>query len=402
MRRSLSSARWLMILAAAGAPVLATACSQLIGADFDVVRGSTGTGAGGGGGGATGTGGDDAGPPDGSDGGTTSSSSGGSTSSASSSSSSSGAGGGPICPGALCIPETVADNQDYPWGLVLQGSTVYWATAGASINPGPPTKDGSIWRADLAGGAAVKVLDQLRSPNQLATDGAYLYWTSTAGGGQGAVHRCLITDCVAELVASGQSSPTGIAVLGPYVYWANAGDGTVRRRLRDQLVDGGDAVDTVAITLDYPNLLVADVDALYVTEFSPTGKVWKVEQDLTASPFSMAHDTPAGLAMHGTDVCYTMFIQAGTVLCADKSSKEESNTASSPQPNPAGLASDGKALYWANSNQGGQIMRWRNDDADAVAIASNQHFPNGIIVAGKWVYWTNHELGGSVMRVLKD
>jgi hypothetical protein len=113
-------------------------------------------------------------------------------------------------------------------------------------------------------------------------------------------------------------------------------------------------------------------------------------------------DTPTGLVVRGGDICYTTFNPMGLVQCVDKVSQEPSFKAAIEQPNPAGLATDGTALYWANSNLDGQIMRRRPGDQVPIAIASNQPYPNGVVVAGKWVYWTNHILGGSVMRTLKD
>ena len=211
-----------------------------------------------------------------------------------------------------------------------------------------------------------------------------------------------ISGCVREAVALNQASPTGVTVRGAYVYWASAGDGTVSRRLRDQQADGGAAGEVVATGLDHPNLVVADTDGVYFAEFSPTGSVWKLGDDLLATAFTQPMDTPAGLVVRPGDVCVTTYNAAGLVQCNDKVTHEASLTVAIGQDHPAELASDGTALYWANNIAKGQIMRWRSGDVKPRAIAVDLPFPNGIVVAGKWVYWTNNVLGGTVMRALKD
>jgi hypothetical protein len=392
MKTSTRRLRWPWIAGAAvGAASLATACSQRVGADFNVTLGSTASGAGGSGGGAVSS--------------NSSSSIGGGGSVGSSGSTGtggSGGAGGNGCGGVLCLPETVAANQDFPWGLVVEGTSVYWTVAGASFGTNILGKDGAIRRRGIDGGDVETVLDLIRTPDQIASDGEYLYWTSTVPAPNGAVHRCLITGCVRENVALGQDSPTGITVRGAYVYWASSGNGTVSRRLRDQQVDGGAPIEVVATGRDHPNLVVSDADGVYFTEFSPTGSVWRIGDDLMPTAFAQAMDTPAGLVARVGDVCVTTYNAAGVVQCVDKVTHEASLTAAVGQDHPAELAGEGKALYWANNIDHGQIMRWRPGDLAPIALAVDQPFPNGIVVAGKWVYWTNNVLAGSVMRALKD
>jgi hypothetical protein len=373
----------LIVGAAVSVASVVTACSQLVGADFNVTLGTTASGAGGSGGGAS------------------SSSSGGDASSTTGSGSSGGSGGNG-CGGMPCLPETVAMNQDYPWGLVVVGSWVYWTNAGPSYGTNILSKDGSIRRRGIDGGDVETVLDQIRTPDQIASDGEYLYWTSTVAAPNGAVFRCLISGCVREAVAQNQASPTGVTVRGAYVYWASAGDGTVSRRLRDQQADGGAASEVVATGRDHPNLVVADTDGVYFTEFSPTGSVWSIGDDLNPMSFAQPMDTPAGLVARVGDVCVTTYNAAGLVQCIDKVTHEASLTVAVGQDHPAELASDGKAFYWTNNTAQGQIMRWRPGDEKPTPLAVGLPFPNGIVVAGKWVYWTNNVLGGSVMRALKD
>jgi hypothetical protein len=365
--------------AAVGLASVVTACSQLVGADFNVTLGSTASGAGGSGGGAASSG-----------------------SSGSGTGVGGGGAGGNGCGGMPCLPETVAMNQDYPWGLVVVGNSVFWTAGGASFHSNPPLNDGAIWRVSIDGTDPKAILAQIKAPNQIASDGEYLYWTSTVSWPDGAVYRCLITGCVRETVAPNQASPTGVTVGGLFVYWTSSGDGTVRRRLRDQQAVGGGAIDTVAMSLDHPNLIVADAAAVYFAEFSPTGKVWSLGNDMTPKAFTQPLDTPAGLVAGVGDVCITTYNVSGVVQCFDKVTYEPSLTVAIGQDHPAELASDGKAFYWANNAAQGQIMRWTPGDVKPTALAVGLPSPNGIVVAGKWVYWTNNVLGGSVMRTLKD
>ena len=220
MKTSTPRLRWpLTVGAAIGVASVVTACSQLVGADFNVTLGSTVSGAGGSGGGAV-------------------SSSSGESNSATGVGGGTGAGGNG-CGGMPCPPETVAMNQDFPWGLVIVATSVYWTSAGASHGTNIVTNDGAIRRRGIDGGDVETVLDQIKTPDQIASDGEYLYWTSTVVWPDGVVYRCLISGCVREAVALNQASPTGVTVRGAYVYWASGGDGSVSRRLRDQQADGG-------------------------------------------------------------------------------------------------------------------------------------------------------------------
>lgn len=154
----------------------------------------------------------------------------------------------------------------------------------------------------------------------------------------------------------------------------------------------------LATGLDHPNLIISDTDGVYLSEFSPTGTVWKLGDDLVPTSFMQTMDTPAGLAARPGDVCVTTYNGSGLVQCLDKVTHEASLTVAIGQDHPAELAGDGSTLYRANNAAHGQIMRWRPGDVTPTTLASNQSYPNGIVVAGKWVYWTNNVSGGTVGR----
>lgn len=377
-----------VLAAVVGAASLGTACAQIIGADFNVTLGSTSGSAGGSTGTSTSTGGagGDAGPDDaiGPDVGP----------------GSGGAGGGPQCDVSPCPPETVAPSEDRPWGLVVQGEWVYWTNAGVSFYPGPPTNDGAIRRVSTKGGVAETVLGQLVAPDQIATDGTSLFWTSSVNG-FGAVYRCLISKCIKEDVALAQDLPTGIAVHGGFVYWTTSGDGKVHRRHLDPTLDAGSDMDADLTGFSQPNLIAVDTDRVFISEFVSNGYVWRIGDNLVAAPTKNTIDTSTGIVVLGTNVCYTTFLPSGGVQCIDRGSLLDTITPATMQAYPAGLATDGQALYWVNAGPPGQVMRWRPGQKP-VEIASNPLSPNGIVVADKWVYWTNFSLGGSVMRTLKD
>ena len=65
------------------------------------------------------------------------------------------------------------------------------------------------------------------------------------------------------------------------------------------------------------------------------------------------------------------------------------------QSNPAGIALDGKNVYWTNASQTGSVMAAPKAGGAPVTLVPAQSSPGGIAVDTTSVYWTT---AGGVMR----
>jgi hypothetical protein len=122
---------------------------------------------------------------------------------------------------------SLASAQNYPSGLAIDSTNVYWAASGTTAKG---FADGAILKAPLSGGGtAVTIASAQALPYGIAVDATNVYWANNANGGQtGAILTAPIAGGAAITLASGLSSPSRVAVDGTSVYWTS-GDGSVKK-----------------------------------------------------------------------------------------------------------------------------------------------------------------------------
>jgi hypothetical protein len=182
---------------------------------------------------------------------------------------------------------TLATAQNHPDGIVLAGSSVYFASryeneirsvpaAGGAVTQiaagtGCPsdmaadatnvywTDCGNVLSAPLAGGATNTIKGGLTgaSPTGITVDATSVYWTDNwpndAPYGN-TVRSAPIAGGADSALAAGQSAPYGITADATYVYWTNQGDGTIYRALKD----GSGAPELLASGESQPLELASD------------------------------------------------------------------------------------------------------------------------------------------------
>lgn len=376
MGTSMSPTRALLILGAAALGALtATACAQILGADFDVKLADAG--------------------PDGGAGG--SDFDGGSVTSSSSSSGGSG-GGDAGCEIGKCLAEVVS-KEDSPRGIATAGHWVYWTSDGSQ------TAEGTIKRTDVLDPvpSASKLIEGLTKPNQIAVDAAHVYWTDTV---EGSVYCMLLSGAITPThVVSSENGPIGILVDDTSVYWTSS-DGLVRRAPLG-CPASPPVPSLVTSGLSTPALLARSGGEVFVTEYRSAGHVLRMPADggaATPLPMNVVYDTPDGITDRGDFVCFATALAGGSIYCAsvDDMFAAPSELVSG-QNTPAGLTVDRSngTLYWANSGSN-VIMKLDAGASIPDQVASNQTAANGIVVAGDYLYWTNSTTvanGGGVMRL---
>src|SRR5579885_2418462 len=67
---------------------------------------------------------------------------------------------------------TLASGQGGPFGIAVDGTSVYWVNFG----------DGGVMKASLGGGTPVTLASGQGAPVSIVVDGTNAYWTSTTDG----------------------------------------------------------------------------------------------------------------------------------------------------------------------------------------------------------------------------
>jgi hypothetical protein len=168
-------------------------------------------------------------------------------------------------------PTTLASSSNLsPVDIAVLGTDLYWTNGFTSNN-------GSVMKVPIHGGVPTTLASGRVGPENLAVDGAYVYWTEAAplGGVSGSVMRVPIGGGTPTTIASQQAGPVGIAVDATSVYWTNNYGGTVFFAPL-----GGGASSTLASGQSEPGHIVVDATGIYWANegalASDTGSVAKL------------------------------------------------------------------------------------------------------------------------------
>jgi hypothetical protein len=166
-------------------------------------------------------------------------------------------------PAAWLRASRLAEKQDHPLGLVVDGDYVYFATGGFE------KADNAVKRVPVGGGAVETLASgDFVVSGHLTTDEGFVYWTNEWPG---TVMRVAKTGGKSTTLLDGQTRPMYVALDDKFVYFTTyakeAPGGQVAR-----VAKLGGAVETLATGHPYLSGLVVDEQAAYWT--SPSG-LWK-------------------------------------------------------------------------------------------------------------------------------
>jgi hypothetical protein len=155
-------------------------------------------------------------------------------------------------------PKTFASQQNYPRGLALDDTSVFWVNAGDA----PPTANGEVRRQFFDSASGLAIVSSLDSPVAITVRAGAVFWTNDGDADNtGYVMTSDITGTPAARIASNQSHPRGIAAGPTYVYWTNMGDGTIMRARPD-----GTEIARIASSRATPSDIAVDDTSLYWVE----------------------------------------------------------------------------------------------------------------------------------------
>lgn len=273
---------------------------------------------------------------------------------------------------------TLASGLDNPWGLAIQGQTLYWTN---SDDPG------AIMSIDLEGGAPITLIGQRHTPSNIVTDAQHLYWidfgTFTAENphpynDDGAIIQADLDGSNVITIASNQPAPYSLTVNAGTIYWVNGGIYNTETHLYDQgavlsAPVGENIVSTLFVRTDDPYAVAVDDANIY----------WA----------SLGNDNIN--ALNGR-ICQAS-IGGNTVT-----------TLAVNQGAPVALAVDQDNVYWANDGSitlygpepcGGSIVQVEKGGGSLVTLVTGQNLPSFVAVDNTGVYWTNSAVfGGAIVR----
>lgn len=141
--------------------------------------------------------------------------------------------------------ETLANTTAWPWGLALDGESIYYTVY-----------DSSVYSVPLIGGSPVLLAESPDYPTALTMNDSVLFWVSRAE-----IQSVTIQGGAATTLVSGHK-PYGIAVKGDSVYFTDENEKAVLMVPKT----GGDSVP-VATGLGLPRLMTTDEASVLWADF---------------------------------------------------------------------------------------------------------------------------------------
>jgi hypothetical protein len=276
---------------------------------------------------------------------------------------------------------------DAPWGLAVDGTTLYVA------GQGDPPPAHPLVAIPMAGGQPNSIA--VGSNWTVAIDDTRVYW------GDGiSILSCAKQNCAGSTIVLAQSGRShGIGVDATSVYWATTSGGTVMK------VDKNGGASSVLASGTYPYQLAVDESNVYWTDYDySTGNGTVMSVPIAGgSPVQLAitkdGDT-MGIAVDKKNVYFTT--GDGKMMQVPKNGGTALTLSTALGNEPWGIATDGQNVYAVSEplHGPGAIVRVPVGGGAAKVLASGQVAPVGIAVDAAYVYWTDVE-AGKVMRMAK-
>jgi len=146
-------------------------------------------------------------------------------------------------------PITLASGQNYPYGIAVDSTSVYWVE-----NTG-----GNVNKVDKNGGTVTTLASGQSYPLVIAIDSASVYWTDNNSA---AIRKVGINGgTVTTLASYAYMNTGGIAVDSTNVYWSSSIEGSIKK-----IGVNGGAVTTVASGQNNPSGIAVDSNYVYWSE----------------------------------------------------------------------------------------------------------------------------------------
>lgn len=296
------------------------------------------------------------------------------------------------CEDQSCQPVDLAQSQNQPLGLDVDGDFVFWTNLGAAFGDG-----GVFVHSTQPGGPPTPIATGLSFPETVVADGSKVYWADTFGtapnGGIGqanydgtgsipqwrgaaqAAGTRLLVDSPSHIFALrfdtgafrapkvlpgfeqvATANAFGGFFDGTYLYWSDNGAGEIRRAD----VSGGPPYSTEVLVVDQPLAYAVYVhgDVVYWTTDGDDGGANGTVRSRTIAggrilEFAADVDQPEDLVVDETHVYWVEWEAGGRV---ERAEHDGSNRVVLATAFSAGIAQDDTAIYWVDQT-GGRIRK---------------------------------------------
>jgi hypothetical protein len=298
---------------------------------------------------------------------------------------------GGICAGGQCQPIILATNADYPFGIAVDSTSVYWVNQAWDA----PTPSGSVMKIGVTGGTLVTLASGQPQPQAVALDANNVYWVNTAppSGGISSVPKN--GGAVTNIGQAYLSFPS-IAVDQTSVYWLSCvqfGGCTIAKTLKN-------GVSTTSISsangpLATPFGVVTDSLNLYWTDSAGS-----YETPLAGGSVTSVWTRAApGLVSDGVSLYWA---NGNSLMAVSINGGSAPTTLTTSVTDLIAMAVDESRLYWTDRLLGA-VLTMPKGGGTVITLAINQTSPEGIAIDSTSVYWTNSAPigGGAVMKIAK-
>lgn len=232
----------------------------------------------------------------------------------------------PVAGGAATRVTSVQYGSAGTDGLVADATSVYLTVSGGGTHTG-------VLKAPLAGGAATYLIQDLLQPEMLRLDSKNVYW-----GSQGPISAVPIAGGDAILLAPDTvRSPERIAVDASYLYWSEHGDFGNSSVKRAPLAGGGE-VETLAMGLRPIQDLEVDDTNVYISADLKLLKIPLAGGDAT----QIASGLGSSLVLDGDNV----YVATTTTIVKVPKSGGQATTLATGQIRATSITVDATNIYW--------------------------------------------------------
>jgi hypothetical protein len=282
------------------------------------------------------------------------------------------------------IAGTLGGQLDYPKGIAVNASHVYFSSGSLSSQPGA---GGVVMRAPIAGGAPEIFASGQPDPKHLALDDTYVYWTDGGSGptaGDAGIMKAPLAGGPPVRIARA-GFPIDIAVNRQYVFWTDYDLHTINRAALD-----GSGPVALSSTGDQPMVLSIDAANVYWlsggTHGGHDGAI--MQAPIEGGPaVTLAQDQaePASLAVDGQSVYW---VNAGDGLVQRVPIGGGTNEVLRHMTRPNAIAVDDTS-YYVGEVLPGMIVSYPKAGGTGDVRSATESHPNQIVLDSKNIYWVN-------------
>jgi hypothetical protein len=271
---------------------------------------------------------------------------------------------GGTCASSYCTAWTLATTTNYASRIAVNATHVYF------------TDKTGVYRVPLGGGVP-QFLVASSQATSTAIDSTNVYWVTYKNTLDNGVYRAPLAGGVAYTIQDGIGTPNDVALDSSFAYWSY--EGGIRRRPKSStgVTNVLSGIEVGGIDLDQDNVYFFVDDAL--------GKVaWVPKTGGSVTDLNTNQNRPTDIAVDDEWVYFPLF--GGGIVKKVRKSGTGTTVLASGYSSPVRLDLDDTHVFFTDSN-GGLVVQMPKNYGTAVVRHSATEYPYDIKVSNGIVYW---------------